>query len=48
MNEIKSGNSIVNKKKLWAEPVVTIIDLRTARNNHATGNDGHGAHTLHS
>jgi hypothetical protein len=47
MNERKTGDSPVNKRKLWTEPVITIISLGIARNETQTNNDGHGSHTHH-
>ena len=47
MNERKTGDSPVNKKKLWTEPVVKIIALGTARHETAINNDGGGTHTHH-
>jgi hypothetical protein len=47
MNERKTGDSPVNKKKLWTEPVVKIIVLGTARHETQVNNDGGGMHTHH-
>ena len=47
MTERKTRDSSVNKKKLWTEPVVTIISLGIARHETQINNDGGGQHTHH-
>ena len=47
MNERKTGDSPVNKKKLWTEPVVTIVSLGIARHETQINNEGDGTHTHH-
>jgi hypothetical protein len=47
MNDRMTGDSPVNKKKLWTEPVIKTITLGTARNQTQVNNDGHGSFTHH-